>query len=92
MAPSESAKQCISDAEGGSLNAQTQLGAWHLLGLEGLEQDQVKGVALVRTAADRGLAVAELVLGRCYCFGEGVEQNNPLAVALWRKAADQPDS
>ena len=89
MAPSESAKQARRDAEGGSAQAQTLLGVWHLEGMEGLEQDDVKAAALFRQAAVLGLAGAQSLLAGCYYEGTGVEQSYALAAEWGRKAADQ---
>lgn len=58
MAPSERATQCIRAAEGGSLEAQTYLGVWHLSGEEGLDRDAVKGAVLLRNAGNLGYAPA----------------------------------
>ena len=73
------------------MDAQTQLGLWHLTGAEGLEEDNVKAVALFRTAANLGHVCAQSCLGSCYANGWGVDENISLAVARWRKAADQGD-
>ena len=89
MAPSELAKQCLRAAEGGSAEAQTQLGWFHRRGEEGLEQDNVKAAALFREAADLGHPLAGHVLARCYHAGEGLDQNYAQAAEWGRKAADQ---
>jgi len=65
------------------------LGTWYRHGKEGLQQDHVKAAALFRTAADRGQATAQSALAVCYLAGQGVEQNDELAVEWGRKAADQ---
>jgi len=52
----------------------------------------VKGVALIRKAADRGNAGAERSLAVSYYRGDGVEQNMAVAAEWGRKAADQGDA
>jgi len=89
MAPSERAKQTRRVAEGGSVAAQAILGLWHLHGMEGLQQDEVKAVGLLLQAADLGNARAQGLLATCYYSGYGVEQNYALAVEWGRKAANQ---
>jgi len=81
--------QARRDADGGSAQAQTQLGAWYLLGMEGLEQDDVTAAALFRQAADLGNVLAQSSLSVCYLEGQGVKQSYVLAVEWGRKAADQ---
>ena len=71
------------------MDAQTHVGLLHLQGAEGLEEDHVKGAALLRKAATLGHPGAECCLGTCYVNGEGVEENAAQAVAWWRKSADQ---
>ena len=89
MAPSERAKRCIRAAEGGSLDAQTDLGVWHLQGAEGLQKDAVRAAAFFRKAADLGHVVGQGCLGICYDNGWGVGENAAQAMEWYRKAADQ---
>jgi hypothetical protein len=89
MAPSELVKQTRRDAEGGHARAQVYLGWWHLGGLEGLEQDDVKAAAWFLKAADLGDTDSQCFLARSYQQGVGVEQNSTLAAEWGRKAADQ---
>ena len=46
----------------------------------------------IRKAADQGDAAAQVALGACYYFGEGVEQDYRESVTWYRKAADQGDA
>jgi hypothetical protein len=78
-------------AEGGSAQAQAQLGVWHLKGWEGLEPDNVKAALWFGKAADLGDAFAQKCLAMCYLQGEGVDRNDALAAEWMRKAADQGD-
>jgi hypothetical protein len=77
------------DAERGSAVAQTTLGLWHLGGEGGLQQDDVKAVALFREAADFGHADAQSLLAVFYFEDKGLEQTNALAAEWMRQAADQ---
>ena len=45
-----------------------------------LERDRQKAITLYRMAAEKGSRTAEFNLGVCYDKGEGVEQNDELAV------------
>ena len=72
--------------------AQVELGLWHLLGEEGLQQDVVKAAALFREAAGLGHMAAQTALAVCYSRGQGVQQCYALAVEWGRKAADQGDA
>ena len=89
MAPSESAKLVRRAADGGSAQALAALGWWHLEGVEGVEQDDVKAAALFRRAADLGHVRGEIGLALCYYHGSGLEQNYALSAEWGRKAADQ---
>ena len=46
----------------------------------------------IRKAADQGDAAAQVALGACYYFGEGVEQDYRESVTWYRKAAAQGDA
>ena len=61
---------------------------WYARGLEGLEQDHVKAVALFRTAADTGDWDAQSALAGCYYLGSGLDQSYVLAAEWGCKAAD----
>ena len=54
MAPTAIAEQMRRLAKAGCVEAQSALGLWYLEGKHGLEQDAVKGLELIRTAADLG--------------------------------------
>jgi len=69
MAPSERATPMRRAAEGGSAAARTKLGACgtsRVRRASTLEQDDVKGAALFRTAADHGFPAGINGLAGCY--------------------------
>jgi TPR repeat protein len=55
----------------------------------GVPQDHAAGAHWLRKAADKGLAVAQLVLGDMYFRADGVPQDYRAAASWYRKAADQ---
>ena len=77
----------------GSLGAQTYLGICYMLG-RGVEQNEAKGIELLRDAAAQGYAEAQENLGLCYQDGIGVEKDEAVAVIWFREAAAQgnPDA
>ncbi len=75
-------------AEGGSLLAQAQYGAYHLAGWAG-EVDLLTGIRWLRIAATRGSAAAQDNLGVAYLYGSGVPQMDDEAFAWFLKAAEQ---
>jgi TPR repeat protein len=89
MAPTKLAEQTRRAAERGCVESLSALGLWYLEGKQGLEQDDVKGMELIRTAADHGDEFAQSYLGGCYAVGRIVEKNYALAAEWGRKAADQ---
>jgi hypothetical protein len=74
------------------LDAQTDLGVWHLQGAEGLQKDAVRAAAFFRIAANLGHDVGQSCLGICYANGWGVGKNAVQAMEWYRKAADQGDA
>ena len=48
-----------------------------------------EAVKWFRKAADQGFAPAQYNLGTSYYYGDGVEQDLPMAAKWYRKAADQ---
>ena len=75
-------------AEQGEAEAQTNLGALHLVG-SGVPQDYVEAAAWFRKAAEQGHAGAANLLGERYDLGEGVPQDYVEAVTWYRLAAEQ---
>ncbi|MDR3182095.1 MAG: sel1 repeat family protein [Planctomycetaceae bacterium] len=62
-----------------------------LLGGLGVDkkQDPEEAVKYLRKAADKGIADAQLLLGKCYVLGEGVPEDFEEAAKWYRKAAQQ---
>jgi hypothetical protein len=56
---------------------------------QGVGQDQAEAARWYRKAADQGLHVAQLGLGRMYASGRGVARDPTEAARWYRKAADQ---
>jgi TPR repeat protein len=69
--------------------ANYQLGWTLLKGQPGVENSQAKGAAYIRRAAEQGLAVAQLGLGRMYSDGIVFERDYKKAEKWLRLAAEQ---
>ncbi|KAI9197227.1 uncharacterized protein BJ171DRAFT_229782 [Polychytrium aggregatum] len=54
-----------------------------------VRQNHSKAFDLYRNLAENGLARAQVVLGRCYESGEGIDQDYDTAILWYSKAADQ---
>ena len=72
--------------EAGDARAQCVAGMYYA------EKDPKRAAALLRLAADAGLADAMGHLGLCYLQGTGVDQDAREAVRLWEAAVDQGDA
>ena len=72
-------------AEQGEAEAQTNLGALHLVG-SGVPQDYVEAAAWFRKAAEQGHAGAANLLGERYDLGEGVPQDD-VEAHMWLNLA-----
>ena len=70
--------------------AELALGDLYVRG-EGVSHDLVRGVALVRDAADQRLPGAQVTLGDYYAQGLGLTKNPVVAVYWYRRAADLQD-
>ena len=64
------------------------LGAMYFRG-EGIAENHNDAVKWLRTAAENGVAEAQVLLGRMYFRGEGVAQNHKEAIKWYRMAAKQ---
>ena len=95
--PEERFQQLLSDAQGGSAEAQNGLGVMYYTGEvisksasgEVLDNDPLRAVSWFLRAAEQGFADAQFNLGLMYVNGEGIAKNIPKAVELFRKAAEQ---
>jgi TPR repeat protein len=56
---------------------------------DGVPQDKAQAAQVIRQAADKGLADAQLCLCIFYVKGDGVPQDIAQAARLYRQAADQ---
>lgn len=75
-------------AEGGLLQAQTDLGGLYLNGGKGVATDYAEAYRWFAKAAEQGSMQAEVFVGMLLYDGQGVPQNRPAALQHWRKAAD----
>lgn len=75
-------------AEGGLLQAQTDLGGLYLSGGRGVAPDPAEAYRWFCKAAEQGSVHAEVFVGMLLYDGQGVPQNRPAALQHWRKAAD----
>ena len=78
-------------AESGSLLGQTVLGMSYFRG-QGVPQDSVRGLELVRSAAGQDFIRAQRVLGKIYYSGKVIDQDYGEALLWLKKAADQEDA
>lgn len=74
-------------AEGGSANAQHNVGILYNYGL-GVPEDFAAAAAWYRKAAEQGHANAQVKIGYLHATGRGVAQDASLAVAWFREAAE----
>lgn len=79
---------CMKEAEGGSAQAQCNLGIRYEKGI-GIPQDGKEAFKWYREAAIQNHAVAENNLGWCYDAGIGVEKNAQMAAFWYLKSANQ---
>ena len=57
--------------------------------IRGQAYDYPSAVKWYRKAAEQGLDIAQLMLGKCYSSGQGVELNYEEATKWYQKAAEQ---
>ena len=95
--PQDAARHAVEQfrrgAVGGHLPAQCALGLahttwWHAERI-GIRRDPAVCVRWLRAAADRGYAVAQLALGRCYESGYGVDRSKKRALRWYGKACGE---
>ena len=55
-------------------------------------EDYDSAVPLLQEAADQGEVGAQIIVGSCYAYGIGVEQNDAEAFRYYQMAADQGDA
>jgi len=86
-------QQLQAGAAQGDSDAAYDLGVLYLLGSRaergGPEQDEARGLDLLRPLAENGDARAQWRLGRAYEFGNGVARDADQAYIWYRAAADQ---
>ena len=73
----------------GWLDAVFWVGYAYFFGLFGVEADEIEAVKWFRRGVDKGHAVCQAWLGRCYLEGHGVAKDDFEAVDLFLKAAEQ---
>lgn len=75
-------------AEGGSVDAQAQLGYFYWQGI-GVRRNDVEAVRLLKLASDRGHAMAQNNLGAMYQHGlGGLPKDDVQALGLYQRAAE----
>ena len=72
----------------GTPDSQFNLAMLHQNGL-GVPEDRAKALALLQSAAERGSAAAQTVLGTKYAQGDGIARNDAEAAQWYEKAASQ---
>lgn len=70
-------------------SAYMQLAEIYLHGGNGVEKDEAEAVQLFRKAAEKGNALAQILLAGCYLDGVGVEKDEPEAIRWFHRAAKQ---
>ncbi len=74
-------------ASKGNVKAKIYLAASHIVGTKFIKQDRNKGIALLEELAEQGDAQLKYELGRCYYYGNVLEQNKTRAMYWYQKAA-----
>lgn len=55
------------------------------------KQDKIEAIKWFRLAADKGVVLAQNMLGECHLFGDGVEKNHSEAIKWFSLAANKND-
>ena len=76
----------------GDIEATAALAMYYIYGYGETEKDFDKGLELAQKAADAGNARGMFLVGRCYNFGQGVNQSYQKAAEWYQKSADLGDS
>lgn len=69
--------------------AQAELGLYYMKGTHPVEQDKGQGFKLFTLASKQGSVLAQINLGTCYRFGDGVEKDLKQAFELFELASRQ---
>lgn len=84
--PTEAAQWFEYAAGQGSVPATYYCGLLRFRGM-GMPQDKKEGLNLLMKAAEQGMPAAQLLVGKAYYDGDGIEQNYIRAAELFQKAA-----
>ncbi len=86
--PAEALKWLRMAAEGGLMQAQTDLGGLYYEGGRGVKQDGKEALKWFTMAADQGSKEALVYMGLIHALGVDVPRDRVKACAFWRKAAE----
>ena len=80
-------KKLIEKANAGDPESLNNLGDRYYCGCDYVSEDKVKAAELYRKSADQGYAEGQYNLGKCYLFGNGVDEDSDEAAKWFQKAA-----
>lgn len=73
---------------GGNLKAANDLAGLYLDGYEDIPMNKARAIELLSFAVENNYPDSQVVLGRCYLLGNGVEKNPSMGIQLFLKAAE----
>ena len=81
-------REAVSAMENGDSSAKTKVAYYKLTGLGGVEVDAEGAVALLEERAKDGDNEAKWMLGLCYEYGMGIEQDIERAELLYQQSSE----
>ena len=81
-------REAVSAMEKGDMKAKTKVAYYKLTGLGGVQVDEDEAVALLEERAKDGDNEAKWMLGLCYEYGIGIEQDIERAELLYQQSKE----
>ena len=81
-------REAVSAMENGDEKAKTKVAFFKLTGLGGVEVDEDEAVVLLKERAKDGDNEAKWMLGLCYEYGMGIEQDIERAESLYQQSKE----
>ena len=81
-------REAVNAMENGYVKAKTKVAYYKLTGLGGVEVDEDEAVALLEERAKDGDSEAKWMLGLCYEYGIGIEQDIERVELLYQQSSE----